>query len=144
MSLPFMQHFEYCIDWYALSSTSRQIDEAIVCRQRSKLNWVNLCFVGTSITRKVVDTCVSFINWHLLSKYGANPLLFTDEFMCTYRRYIDFASLPGHVFMTLESIEFWANNINWAEVSAAKLQYPTWFIKKYFCLFVSLLRYCLC
>lgn len=130
MSTGFMRQHKNQIDWYALSSTIRPIEEEFIFEFRDHLNWNNLCFVGTSITRRVVDKCVAQINWQILSRYGATVFLFTHEFLETYCAYIDFENLPAHLFIDLEMVERWADRLNWSIISSVKMLFPKDFIKK--------------
>lgn len=130
MSTEFIRHHKAHIDWYALSSSVRPIEEEFVLEFRDHLNWKYLCFVGTSITRRVVDLCVDQINWQILSRYGATVVLFTSEFLDTYSAYIDFENLPAHIFIDLDMVAKWADRLNWSNVSSVKMLFPKDFIKR--------------
>lgn len=131
MDNSFLFQFEHHIDWYALTSTTQVIDEHHILEHSARLNWVNLCFNGSSITRRIVDLRTNCINWPILSRYGANIVLFTEEFMQAYQHCIDFASLPARVLISTSIIERWEDRLNWSEISQSNILYPNAFIKKY-------------
>lgn len=51
--------------------------------------------------------------------------------MSTYEAHIDFAHLPGCILPSLDTIERFADRLDWAIISAAKTLYPRWFICKH-------------